>query len=181
MALKSKDKIYFDTDCLSSFIMTNNTGLLIKLYGERCRVTSIVSMEFSKVKRIYKDLIQYQNTGLFKEEEIDLPSEEFKIFDLLRKGDENHPKIGDGEASVIALAYINDATMASNNLKDIAYYIEYYKLNNLTVADILYEAIEQKIIIKAEAEKIWQDMRRCGRKLPFDTYEEWLDKNKKTI
>lgn len=179
MALKSKDKIYFDTDCLSSFLMVDNIGILINLYGKKCKISSFVAMEFRKIKSINKKLLDCQNKGFFEIEDFNLKSKEANLFMLLIKGDHKHPKIGHGEASAITLAYYNQATMASNNLKDISYYIEFYNIHNLTVADILYEAVSQNVIIKAEAEKIWQDMRNLNRRLPCNTYEEWLNKKQK--
>lgn len=179
MAIKSKDKIYFDSDCISSFLWTNTEGILVSLYGNRIVIPSLVYEELRKVDHIYNKLQNLISKGVVKTESFGFTTEEFKIYTLLKMGDTKHPKIGTGEASVIALAKCNEATMASNNLKDISYYLQYYKLNNITTADILYEALQNKLIIKAEAEQIWQNMRRKKRKLPYDTFEEWL-KNKKT-
>ena len=134
--------------------------------------------ELRKVDHIYKKLQNLINKGIAKAESFGYTTEEFKIYNLLKKGDTIHPKIGTGEASVIALAKCNEATMASNNLKDISYYIQYYKLNNITAADILYEALQKNLIIKAEAEQIWQSMRRKKRKLPYDTFDEWIKQEK---
>ena len=178
MAIKSKDKIYFDTDCLSSFLWTDSMHILISLYGNRVVVPTRVEQELKNVEYLHEKLRALINRGLVKTETFAIGTDEFKIYGLLRTGDNQHPRIDDGEAAVIALAKCNDATMASNNLRDIKYYIDYYKLNNITTADILFEAWQNNVIIKAEAEELWQRMRRKKRKFPYDTFEEWVIKTK---
>lgn len=175
MAIKSKDKIYFDTDCLSTFLCTDSEWIPISLYGNRMVVPTPVLEELKKVNFLYGKISNMMAMGIVQKETFSIESDTFKLFTLLKSGTEKLPKIGLGEASVIALAKCNEATMASNNLKDVAYYINYYKLNNITSADILKEALEKNIIIKSEGERLWQKMRARNRKMPYDTFEEFLN------
>lgn len=48
--------------------------------------------------------------------------------------------IGKGEAASISLAKEHNGIVASNNLSDIAYYIEKFKLKHITTGDILLES-----------------------------------------
>lgn len=177
MAIKSKDKIYFDTDCLSSFLWTNSQSILVQLYGDRVFVPTLVLDEIRKVPFLQGQLTRYLNTGLIQTENFGIKDDPFNIYKLLILGDNEHPKIGQGEAAVIALAKCNEATMASNNLKDISYYIEYYNLNNITTADILHEAVQNNVITHLEADALWQKMILCRRNLPYQSYSEWLQHN----
>ena len=178
MAIKSKDRIYFDTDCISSFLWTDTTYILANLYGNKIVVPTLVLEELKKVEHLYKKLDKMINVGVVKTQSFSFNSEEFEIYTLLKVGDKVHPKIGNGEASVISLAKCNEATMASNNLKDISYYIKYYQLNNLTTADILNEALQKGIIDDEEVEEIWQKMRKRRQKMPENTFIEWMNSKK---
>lgn len=174
MAIKSKDKIYFDADCLSSFLWTNSQAILVQLYGNRIFVPSLVVDEIKKVPFLKGQLDRYSRMPFIQQETFSVKDEPFEIYRLLRQGDKEHPMIGQGEAAVIALAKCNEATMASNNLRDISYYLEYYNLNNITTADILFEAVQTNVITQADAETLWLRMIQCKRDLPYPTYGEWL-------
>lgn len=181
MAIKSNDKIYFDSDCLSSFLATKSEDILLNLYGNKIVVSSVVYDEMRKVPFLKNALDLYISRKVFQEETFAANSDTFQIFRLLQKGDASHPKIGNGEASVIALAKSKNSTMASNNLKDISYYINYYNLNNLTTADIMFEAYTQKIKTLEELGAVWEKMIKRGQYLPTDTFSQWLKKNKNIL
>ncbi len=181
MAIKSKDKIYFDTDCLSTFLCTNSEWIPMSLYGNRMVVPAPVYEELKKIDFLREKVSNMMARGVVSKETFSIETDIYKLFMLLKTGTKELPKIDMGEASVIALAKCNEATMASNNLKDVAYYINYYKLNNITSADILVEALEQERIIKSEGERLWQKMRAKRRKMPCDTFEEYLKRKGKDL
>lgn len=83
--------------------------------------------------------------------------------------------IGKGEASCIVLAKIKNGVLASNNLKDICWYVKQYKLEFITTADILVMALQKEIITKAEGETIWQSMLKNRRKIGPSTFCEYLE------
>ena len=68
--------------------------------------------------------------------------------------------------------------MASNNLKDISYYIKFYNLNNITTADILFEALQKEIVDMEDCENIWAEMLNKKRFLPTKSFQLWIDKFK---
>lgn len=57
-------------------------------------------------------------------------------------------EVGEGEASVLALAIDNDGIVASNNLSDIIPHITDYKLGLMTTPIILTKLYEKEIILK---------------------------------
>ena len=183
MAIKANDKIYFDSDCLSCFLWTNSVAqILLQLYKNNIYVPGIVKDEIYKIPVLKSRLQPYIDKNVIKEDIMPLSSDEFKLFRHLIIGDDDNPKIDKGEAAVISYAYCNDSMMASNNLSDISYYIKYYKLKNLTVADILYEANVKGIITEDEAEAYWQEMLlKRRRKLPNTSYKDWVKLNKKKV
>lgn len=69
--------------------------------------------------------------------------------------------------------------LASNNYRDIAPYIERYGLKNTDTGHILIEAMEKKIITKADGNLIWKKMLDKNRKLPETTFSEYIKKHYK--
>lgn len=130
LTVLSKDKIYFDTDTLSSFLCVEREDILISLFNNRIMLTGLVETELFKVPPLrkgtqsFKDkILFYRKKGLFLKETMQLYSSEFMFYQLLTENYINkRPIIGNGEASVIAFAKVNEATMASSNLKDVASY-----------------------------------------------------------
>ena len=76
------------------------------------------------------------------------------------------PIIGKGEAAAIALAYVKNGILASNNLRDVSKYVEQYELDHITTLDILIMAEERGIVADVECESIWRQMRRKHILLP---------------
>ena len=98
------------------------------------------------------DIIIINNFEKMKEsgnvfiDEIEYGTEECKLYTYLTQSSANNKKIGDGEAAAIALVKCNNGVLASNNMRDISYYIDEYGLKHTTTADILIEALEEGII-----------------------------------
>lgn len=88
--------------------------------------------------------------------------------------------MGKGEAAALSMATHSkcEASVASNNLSDIA---EYVKANNIdlwTTARIIYTCEIEKIMKKDKAEKLWKKMVEDKEKLPSSSYEKYLEKMK---
>lgn len=82
--------------------------------------------------------------------------------------------IGRGEAGGIALAKTYDGILASNNYKDIAPYIEKYNLKHTDTGQILREALDTRLITESEGNNIWAQMLAKRRKLPANSFSEYL-------
>lgn len=169
------DQIFFDSDCISSFLWVDKQGLLITLFRKRLCLSQQVYNELGKVH-----VLKYKVDGLVKSNELEIcqifigtPEAELYI-KLTSQPDPGYKNIGSGEASSIALAKFKDGILGSNNLRDIRDYIELYSLRNITTGEILFEAFNKGLITESQGNGIWQNMLNRLRKLPFDSFSEFL-------
>jgi hypothetical protein len=98
---------------------------------------------------------------------------------LTTNPDKGYKLIGSGEAAAIVLTREYNGILGSNNLRDILPYIQLYHLQHRTSADIMVEALEQHLISEGQGNVIWRDMLRRNRRLPADTFTEFLASRKK--
>lgn len=173
------EDLFFDTDCLSAFLWINDTNILEVLYGGNIVLPDQVYLELSNpyvphLKMRADDLIEREVASV---KTIETDTKEYKLYRELVKGDEHNKAIGKGEAAGIALASTYDGILASNNYRDIAPYIEQYHLRHVDTGTILKEAMDKKIITEDEGNTIWQKMLNRNRKLPADSFSEYLRKN----
>lgn len=172
-------KLFFDTDCLSSFLWVNNTNILQELYGGVIVLPDPVYQELSNpsilhIKQRVDKLITSRDVSV---KEIEEGSEEYKLYTKLVHGEEGKKNIGRGEASGIALAKTYNGILASNNYKDIAPYIEKYNLKHIDTGMILVEALKKGIITEEDGNLIWSKMLKRKRRLPADSFTEYLNSN----
>ena len=163
-------KLFFDTDCLSSFLWVNNTNILQELYGGVIVLPDPVYQELSNpsiphIKQRVDRLITSRDVSV---KEIEEGSEEYKLYTELVRGEEGKKSIGRGEAGGIALAKTYNGILASNNYKDIAPYIEKYNLKHIDTGMILVEALNKGIINEEEGNIIWNKMLKRKRRLPTE-------------
>lgn len=184
MALRTRTaltkKIFFDTDCLSSFYWADQEVLLCQMFSDRMVIPKEVYVELSSpaVPLLNKKLIQCVNMLKIEVKEILTGTQEFDLFFQLALAPEDNKGIGKGEAAAISLAKVYDGVIASNNLKDIAKYINKFGLEHLTTADILQEALELSFISEYEGNEIWEKMLSKKRKLPFPSFSDFLKAKK---
>ena len=105
---------------------------------------------------------------------IDTGTEEYKLYATLVRGEKGQKSIGRGEAGGIALAKTYNGILASNNYRDIAPYIKKYNLKHIDTGQILTEALKKGIIIEIDGNSIWEKMLAKKRKLPANTFSEYL-------
>ena len=82
--------------------------------------------------------------------------------------------IGSGEAAALVLARYNEGIIASNNFKDVSSYVQQFNLQHLTTGRILKEAYNMHLKSKNECEAIWRTLIKRRRKLPTETFEDFL-------
>ena len=70
---------------------------------------------------------------------------------------------------------------ASNNYRDIAPYVEEYGLQHIDTGQILVEALDKGLINEEEGNKIWREMLAKKRKLPANTFSEYLLNRNKDV
>ena len=170
------DELFFDTDCLSAFLQINDTNILHELYGGRIVLPEPVYQELSNpsiphIKQRADIMIISKDVSV---KTIDTGTDEYKLYVELVHGKKGQKSIGRGEAGGIALAKTYNGVLASNNYKDIAPYIEKYNLKHIDTGQILVEAMKRGLITEADGNSIWSKMLAKKRKLPGNTFSEYL-------
>ena len=170
------DDLFFDTDCLSSFLWINDTNLLHELYGGRIVLPEPVYQELSNpsiphIKQRTDVMIKNKDVSV---KTIETGTEEYDLYVELVRGKKGQKSIGRGEAGGIALAKAYNGILASNNYKDIAPYIEKYNLKHIDTGQILVEALKKGLITEEDGNNIWNKMLARKRKLPTSTFTEYL-------
>lgn len=177
------NNLFFDTDCISAFLWINNMNILHELYGGKIIFPEPVYQELSNpsiphIKQRADILICNKDASV---KTINAGTEEYKLYTLLVRGKKGQKSIGRGEASGIALAKTYNGILASNNYKDIAPYIEKYNLRHIDTAQILAEALKKGLITEADGNSIWRKMLARKRKLPANTFSEYLANQTKNV
>jgi predicted nucleic acid-binding protein len=169
------DPIFFDNDCLSSFLWVNQENIIIQLYKNRLMLPQQVYDEMNRVpylKRKVDMLITYKHISVVQ---IELGTPEAELYiKLISRPDAGFKLIDKGEAAAISLAKNRDGILGSNNLKDISTYVDLYGLKHITTGDILKEALAVKLISEAKGNQIWEKMLNKQRMLPTRTFSDYL-------
>lgn len=170
------DKLFFDTDCISSFLWVGEENILFKLYSGRIILPKQVYDELSNpcVPHFKRKVNQLCMSGDIFIKEIIIGTEEYLIYYELVRTSKGEKAIGKGEAAVIALAKIYNGILASNNLKDVDKYVKKYELEHITTSDILVSALDKGCINEKTGNQIWKDMIERRRKLPTKTFTDYL-------
>ncbi|MDV0445403.1 hypothetical protein MmiAt1_09800 [Methanimicrococcus sp. At1] len=168
--------IYFDTDCLSSFLWVREQNLLISHFGSISIAEEVYSElshpSVSHLKTRTDKLLQLNALTI---ETINYGTPEWNLYLEMTRGE--GLKIGRGEAATIALAKCLNGTVASNNLKDVCFYIKKFSLINKTTADILYDMFAKGVITEAKGSVIWKDlMKKRKKSMPkgIQTFSDYL-------
>lgn len=171
--------VYFDTDCLSSFLLIDKTDILEKLFKGKIVIPEQVYAELDRpaVRFLKTKLDDFIKKTAAKIQTVETNSDEFNLYLGLTSG-KNCKVIGKGEAICIALTKIKNGVLASNNLRDICWYVKQYNLEFITTGDILVMALQNKIMTKQEGEDIWQSMLKIKRKIGPCTFSEYLENSK---
>ncbi|HOI25796.1 MAG TPA: hypothetical protein PK581_09470 [Caldisericia bacterium] len=171
------EQVFFDTDCLSSFFWADQECLLCKLFADRMVIPKEVYDELLNphVPYLNEKVRKLVDDKAMRVKEIYADTEEFAIFFDLTLNPKIKKRIGKGEAAAISLAKVYKGVLASNNLKDISKYIEEYALKHLTTGHILLDALEKTLIKEAEGNVIWEKMRSKKRRMPFETFSDYVE------
>ena len=110
---------------------------------------------------------------------MDINSEEYTLYRTLTTLSKENKVIGSGEAASISLAKKHNGILGSNNLRDIAKYVEEFSLKHVTTGDILVEAFRKKLITEEEGNAIWVEMLRKRRKIGASSFSEFLNSKTK--
>ena len=170
-------KLFFDTDCLSSFLWVEREDIILLNYSGRIVIPQFVYEEFCRpgVQHLLMTLDNLIRTKTVIKMDIPYGSSDADLFrQLTKKPVSGMQTIGKGEASALVLAKSHDGIVASNNLRDVKRYADEFNLQIMTTAEILVEAYGVLYISLPEADKIWKDMLLKKRKLPTASFSEYL-------
>ena len=171
---KSTNCVFFDTDCLSSFLKIDREDIFLKLIKGKIVIPD----------NVYSELLQHDKLSekidkLLQEEKVETMSLYLDDMTFNYYQEMTSPKskkiIGAGEAEAIALCKANNGILASNNIRDVSFYVKKYEIKHVTTADILYEAIQEGIINSEEANAIWKQMINKRIMLPSQSFDDYFD------
>lgn len=166
-------KVFFDTDCISSFFRIDQRNIIEELFDARIVFPEEVYEELSnpRVPHLKAQADIMLRNGTATKEAIVVGSSEYIIFKKLTDP-LNRPMIGRGEGAAIALAYTKGGILASNNMRDVARYVKEYNLEHYTTLNILMLAEEKGVLLEEECISIWRAMKHNGIRLPEGEYLE---------
>jgi hypothetical protein len=162
-------------------LWVHREDILLTLFKGRIIIPQQVLNELSspKVPHIGKKVNDLLTNKDITVKEITLNTSEYDCYQALTNSTQKGLKIiGNGEAAVLSLAKVNGGIVASNNLKDIAIYVEKFNLNHTTTADILVQSFKSKLIDESCGNLIWQEMILKKRKLPADSFSNYCKQKK---
>jgi len=171
------DSVFFDTDCLSAFLWTSSENLLVNLFPGKIIIPKPVYDEIScpSVQHLKLRVDSLVSNKLAKIETILTGTEVFNLYYQLTVLPGNDQiVIGKGEAASIALAKCNKGIVASNNMKDISFYVQQFQLKQITTGGILIEAMKKGFLNEKKGNSLWQMMLAKHRKLGATSFSDYL-------
>lgn len=130
--------VFYDTDCLSSFLQINRIDLLKREYSKIIISVQVKDELFNKntPEKIKNRLTSLIHEGYVEIKDLEYGSDEFnQYFTFIT--DSKTENTGKGELSVISLAISNNGILASNNLDDVCYFVKKYNLEHVTTSKII--------------------------------------------
>ena len=171
------EPLFFDTDCLSAFLWVNDHSLLALLYPGRIVIPAEVYAELSvpTVPHLRERIDAMLRDGSAMLERIQSDTEEYRLYrKLSARPDPGHAVIGRGEAAAIVLAKGHSGILASNNLRDVAAYVEEFRLKHMATGDILNDAFRKGLITEQEGNRLWREMLKKRRRLGYASFSDYL-------
>lgn len=171
------DQLFFDTDCISSFLWVGEENILLKLYPGRVVLPQPVFDELShpSIPHIKSKVVALCTNGDIVTKQILLNTTEYGLYhELAISPPKGETRIGKGEAAALSLAKAYGGIIASNNLKDIKRYVEKYELHHVTTGDIMVMALKAGHLDEDAGNKIWRTMISRRRLLPTATFSDYL-------
>jgi len=169
------EPLFLDTDCLSTFLVVGQESLVLRLYAGRIGIPLQVYEELKKVPFMKSKVDALRKAGKVVLYQITYGTDEGDLYlKLTNNPDKGCKIIGKGEAAAIVLAKKYNGILGSNNMSDILHYIQLFHLQHRTSADIMAEALEQRLITEGQGNAIWKQMLQRGRMMPAETFSDFL-------
>lgn len=171
--------VFYDTDCLSSFLQINRIDLLKKEYSKIIISAKVKDELFDKntPEKIKNRLTSIIQDGYVEIKDLEFGSAEFEqYYEFIT--DDKTEDVGKGELSVISLAIVKNGILASNNLNDVCYFVKKYNLDHVTTSKIIVTCYEKGCLTFDEANKIWKELLK-NPKHPQMSFKDFYDKDDK--
>jgi len=171
-------KMFIDSDFISSFLWVGEQNLIKLVYPDYDiyipkQVHDEITKPYKALQIIQTNLstmISDGSANIADDFEIDTPEGSLYL-KLTTSGDKFH-SIGPGEAAAIVLAKFSNGILASNNLRDVSFYVKKYNVEHITTEKLLLKAYDEGMINEAQGNSIWQKMIAAKLLLPFQTFTE---------
>lgn len=170
--------VFYDTDCLECFLFVDAGHILEKLFTKIVIPEQVYAeLMDNNTPPIVKTNFKKLKDGFVETREIPFMSQEYTTYNLIKKGfwSQTGKCCGDGESAAMALAYLNNGIVASNNLSDVEEYIESLDIELITSSMILSKAVEKDIVSENTANGLWKGMVDEGIVLPRDSFTDYYD------
>lgn len=173
------EPLFLDTDCLSTFLCVGQENLVLQLYAGRIGIPQQVYFELRRVQFMKNKVDALLNANRVMLYQIIAGTDAGYLYlKLTEHPDQGYKIIGSGEAAAIVLTKEYNGILGSNNMRDILPYIKSFNLQHRTSADIMIEALDHHLINEGQGNVIWRDMLQRNRKLPTDTFTQFLASRK---
>ena len=176
------DRLFFDTDCFSSFLWVHGESVLLELFRDRIILPQQVLEELCNpsIPHIRDKVISLMHKGDIATQQILTNTEEYELYyKMAISPPKGELRIGRGEAAALALAKAHAGIIASNNMRDIDKYIKRFQLKHITTGEILVSALEAGLINEENGNQIWSKMISKRRLLPASSFSDYLKIRKK--
>lgn len=171
------DSLFFDSDCISSFLWVGKEWILTEMYAGRIVIPKPVYDELSypRIAHLKVRVDELLARGEAQVEAICIDTMEYRQYVQLTTGiEKGRAIIGKGEAAAIVLARNRNGVVASNNLRDICFYMKEYGMCYITTGDILVEAFQHGMITEEQGNVIWKSMLARRRKIGASSFTDYL-------
>ena len=170
--------VFYDTDCLESFLFVGAGYILEKLFSKIIIPEQVYNELTDKnTPQIVKTNFKNLKAGFVEIRKIPFISQEYTTYKLIEKGfwSATGKVCGPGESAAMALAHLDEGIVASNNLSDVEEYIESLDIELITSSMILAKAFEENIVTDDTANDLWKGMVKEGIELPKDSFTKYYD------
>ena len=170
--------VFYDTDCLESFLVVDAGYILEKLFSKIIIPEQVYNeLMDDNTPPIVKTNFKKLKEGFVEIREIPFTSQEYTTYKSIERGfwSQTGKVCGKGESAAMALAHLNNGIVASNNLSDVEEYIESLDIELITSSMILSKAVKNDIVSDEDANVLWKGMVEEGIDLPRDSFTDYYN------
>ena len=173
--LLKKPPLIIDNCVLGNLYSAGRLLLLDKLYSGDLIIPTHVLEEASLKRGLYNEIHTLEKDEIFKTYTINKIKEIRRFAALERRFKDNGEVEAKGEAAVLTIVDILDATVCSDNISDIKPYIDRHDMELKTTISILYDAYSVEFISFEEGQNILDKIVDDGNKMPVDNFQKVID------